>query len=252
VQTRISHITYYVDLKSLYIQFLGCNLHCPWCIRKLTPWDHHLDKETLVGIKFQGLLTIEEFKEIINRVKELEDAVLGGEEPTIDPSLPLIIRILRERNVSIRLLTNAYEISTELLNELAMCESCEVVVSLKSLNPEVYRRYVGGELNTVLRNIEKLIGRGIKVIFETVLIPGINGPAEVEEIARYISTITDKPTLIIDPLVPIPDTPWRRPTNEEIAEAARRASKYVNVVMHERGRPSRVVVLYPRVSVKTN
>jgi len=44
----------------------------------------------LVGIKFQGLLTIEEFKEVINGVKELEDAVLGGEEPTIDPSLPLI------------------------------------------------------------------------------------------------------------------------------------------------------------------
>jgi hypothetical protein len=77
-------------------------------------------------------------------VKELEDAVLGGEEPTIDPSLPLIIRILREHNVNIRLLTNAYEISAELLNELVMCASCEVVVSLKSLNPEVYRRYVGG------------------------------------------------------------------------------------------------------------
>ncbi len=59
MQTRISHITYYVDLKPLYIQFLGCNLHCPWCIRKLIPWDHHLDKETLMGIKFQGLFLIE-------------------------------------------------------------------------------------------------------------------------------------------------------------------------------------------------
>lgn len=248
MQTRISHITYYVDLKSLYIQFLGCNLHCPWCIRKLTPWDHHLDKETLVGIKFQGLLTIEEFKEIINRVKELEDAVLGGEEPTIDPSLPLIIRILREHNVNIRLLTNAYEISTELLNELVMCASCEVVVSLKSLNPEVYRRYVGGDLNNVLLNIEKMINRGVKVIFETVLIPGLNGPTEVEEIAQYISTITNNPYLIIDPLIPIQGIPWRRPTDEEVRETIRRAGKYVNVLMHERGRRSRVTVLYPKVS----
>ncbi|PVU72546.1 radical SAM protein [Vulcanisaeta sp. SCGC AB-777_J10] len=248
MQTRISHITYYVDLKSLYIQFLGCNLHCPWCIRKLTPWDHHLDKETLVGIKFQGLLTIEEFKEIINRVKELEDAVLGGEEPTIDPSLPLIIRILREHNVNIRLLTNAYEISTELLNELVMCASCEVVVSLKSLNPEVYRRYVGGDLNNVLLNIEKMINRGVKVIFETVLISGLNGLTEVEEIAQYISTITNNPYLIIDPLIPIQGIPWRRPTDEEVREAVRRAGKYVNVLMHERSRRSRVIVLYPKVS----
>ncbi|MFP3161666.1 MAG: radical SAM protein, partial [Vulcanisaeta sp.] len=167
---------------------------------------------------------------------------------TIDPSLPLIIRILREHNVNIRLLTNAYEISTELLNELAMCASCEVVVSLKSLNPEVYRRYVGGDLNNVLLNIEKMINRGVKVIFETVLIPGLNGPTEVEEIAQYISTITNNPYLIIDPLIPIQGIPWRRPTDEEVREIIRRAGKYVNVSMHERGRRNRVIVLYPKVS----
>jgi pyruvate-formate lyase-activating enzyme len=119
---------------------------------------------------------------------------------------------------------------------------------LKSLNPEVYRRYVGGDLNNVLLNIEKMINRGVKVIFETVLIPGLNGPTEVEEIAQYISTITNNPYLIIDPLIPIQGIPWRRPTDEEVREAVRRAGKYVNVSMHERGRRSRVTVLYPKVS----
>ncbi|WP_243674965.1 hypothetical protein [Vulcanisaeta distributa] len=90
MNTRISHITYYIDLHSAYVQFLGCNFNCPWCIRKLTPWDHHLGNDELVRLRFQGgLLGINEFLEIIdNAINQygMEEAVLGGEEPTIDPA----------------------------------------------------------------------------------------------------------------------------------------------------------------------
>ncbi|ADN50787.1 radical SAM protein [Vulcanisaeta distributa] len=250
MSTRISHITYYIDLRSAYVQFLGCNFTCPWCIRRLTPWDHHLENKELVRLKFQGLLNIDEFLSIIDDAMinyGLEETVLGGEEPTIDPMLPTIIRELRDRKLRIRLLTNAYEISNELLNELSQCTNCEVVIGIKTLDPDKHIKYTGKPLEPVLRNIRRLIKSNVRVIFETVLIPSLNDAKDIEEIAKYLASIVRDPVLIIDPLIPIPGTPWRRPTREELSDAMNSASKYVKAMSHERlGRSSEVIVLYPR------
>ncbi|WP_054856883.1 radical SAM protein [Vulcanisaeta sp. JCM 16159] len=250
MSTRISHITYYVDLRSAYVQFLGCNFNCPWCIRKLTPWDHHLGNDELARLRFQGLLGINEFLEIIDSAINqygMEEAVLGGEEPTIDSTLPIIVRELNNRKLRIRLLTNAYEISNELLNELRQCRDCEVVIGIKTLDPNRHIKYTGKSLEPVLRNIKRLVENDVKIVFETVLIPGLNDVNDIEEIAKYLANITRDPALIIDPLIPIPGTPWRRPTQEELNEAMSRADRYVRVMTHEKiGRPSRVVVLHPR------
>ncbi len=227
-------------------------LYLPWCIRKLTPWDHHLGNDELVKLRFQGLLSINEFLEIIdNAINQysMEETVLGGEEPTIDPALPMIVRELNNRRLRIRLLTNAYEISNELLNELGLCGDCEVVIGIKTLDPSKHIKYTGKPpLEPVLRNIKRLLESGVRVIFETVLIPGLNDAKDIEGIAKYLTGITRDPVLIIDPLIPIPGTPWRRPTQEELNEAMSRAGRYVRVMTHEKiGRPSRVVVLYPRL-----
>jgi len=249
VITRINHITYYTDLHSAYIQFLGCNFNCPWCIRKLTPWDHHLSNNELAKLRFQGLLSMDEFLGIIdNAITKygLEEVVLGGEEPTIDPTLPIIIKELNNRRLRIKLLTNAYEINNQLLNELRSCIDCRVVIGIKTLDPNKHIKYTGKPLESVLRNIKQLLENGVKVIFETVLIPGLNDANDIEEIAKYLASIVKEPILIIDPLIPIPGTPWRKPTQEEINETMNRASKYVKVVMHEKiGKPSKIIVLYP-------
>ncbi len=196
------------------------------------------------------MLSLNDFLEIIDDAIAqygMEEVVLGGEEPTIDPSLPMIIRELSNRKLRIRLLTNAYEISNELLNELRLCRDCEVVIGIKTLNPNKHIKYTGKPLEPVLRNIGRLLESGVRVIFETVLIPGLNDINDIEEIAKYLAGTVKGPTLIIDPLIPIPGTPWRRPTQEELSEAISRAGNYVRVMTHERiGKPSRVVVLYPR------
>ncbi|GGI73918.1 hypothetical protein GCM10007112_08440 [Vulcanisaeta souniana JCM 11219] len=197
---------------------------------------------------------MDEFLEIINYAITnygLEEAVLGGEEPTIDPALPMIIRDLRNRKLRTRILTNAYEISGELLNELRQCINCETVVGIKTLDPNKHIKYTGKLLEPILRNIRRLIEDNVRVIFETVLIPGLNDVEDIEEIAKYLASIVRDPVLIIDPLIPKPGTPWRRPTQEELGGAMRRAGKYVRVITHETsGRPSRVIVLYPRPRYK--
>ncbi|WP_243674964.1 radical SAM protein [Vulcanisaeta distributa] len=159
----------------------------------------------------------------------------------------MIVRELNNRRLRIRLLTNAYEISNELLNELRQCRDCEVVIGIKTLDPNRHIKYTGKPLEPVLRNIKRLVENDIKAVFETVLIPGLNDAKDIEGIAKYLTGITRDPVLIIDPLIPIPGTPWRRPTQEELNEAMSRAGKYVKVMTHEKlGRPSRVVVLHPR------
>lgn len=123
----------------------------------------------------------------------LEEAVLGGEEPTIDPALPMIVRELRNRKLKIRLLTNAYEISNELLNELRQCADCEVVIGIKTLDPDKHIKYTGKPIEPVLRNIRKLVEGNIRVIFETVLIPSLNDAKDIEEIAKYLASIVKDP-----------------------------------------------------------
>ncbi|AEA12979.1 Radical SAM domain protein [Thermoproteus uzoniensis 768-20] len=244
--TRIYHVTYYLDIRSAYFQFAGCNFSCPWCIRRLTPWDHHLDSRTLASLRAGGFLSLRAFQEVADKLVSdgMEEAVLGGEEPTVDDALPAVIRHLAGR-ARVRLLTNAYRLTAELLDELRRCATCEVVVSIKTLDAEKHREYTGKPLEPVLRNISALVEAGVRTLFETVLIPGLNGPEGVERIAKYLRENVGDAVLIIDPLIPVPGTGWRRPTEEELRDAVERAQRYVAVRMHGEGRRSRSVVVYP-------
>ncbi|GAB6944487.1 radical SAM protein [Vulcanisaeta sp. JCM 14467] len=204
----------------------------------------------MARLRFQGMLSMDGFLQIISDaiVKYgMEEVVLGGEEPTIDPALPIIIRELSNRRLRVRLLTNAYEINDELLSTLRQCNDCEVVIGIKTLDPNKHIKYTGKPIEPVLNNVKRLLESGVRVIFETVLIPGLNDVNDIEAIAKYLATLSRDSILIIDPLIPIPGTPWRRPTREELSDAMSRAGKYVRVMSHERlGRPSEVITLYPR------
>ncbi|ACB39462.1 radical SAM protein [Pyrobaculum neutrophilum] len=243
--TLIYHITYYPRLRSAYLQFDGCNYVCPWCIRRLTPWDHHLPDAG--GLKTRRHLTLGELVEVVSGLRErgAVEAVLGGGEPTVDPELPQVVKTLA--GLRVRILTNGFSISEELLGVLRSCPACEVVVSVKTLDPARHLAYTGKPLGPVLANVKRLVEAGVAVKFETVLIPGLNDVEDVEEIARYIGEVAGPDAvLIIDPLIPIPGTPWRRPAPEEVEEAHRRASRYVKTARHGGGGPADVpLVVFP-------
>ena len=212
----------------------------------MTPWDHHLDGRVLASLRAGGFLSLQAFREVVDGLISdgMEEAGLGGEEPTVDDAPPAVIRHLADR-AKVRLLTNAYRLTGELLEELRRCAACEVVVSIKTLDAERHRRYTGRPLGPVLRNISALVSAGVKTLFETVLIPGLNGPEDVERAAKSLRENLGGAILIVDPLIPMPGASWRRPTEDELRDAIERARKYVDVRTHIEGRRSRAVVVYP-------
>lgn len=239
MKTLVYHITYYDYDKSLYIQFARCNFGCLGCIRKRYLWDHHIYKDSDAGgfeVQRFNTLSLEEFVEIIEKVyveKGLKKAVLGGGEPTVDPTLCRIIDSLYSYGLEIVVLTNGF-----LMDRVIGCiprNNLVIELSIKSLHPEKFSIYTGRrceDLQVVLRNLELVYSNNIDLVIETILIPGFNDIDDVELIAKYIaSRLSNDIPLIIDEYVPIPSTPWRKPTLEELVEAKIRAEKYLRKVV---------------------
>jgi len=206
------------------------------CVRRKFLWDHHLgdNGRSLSNVKIR-LLEVEKLAEVlksIDREFELKRAVLGGGEPTADPSFCNIMKILHDLGLEVSILTNGY-----LLDKVLKCIHKEdtLEISIKSIWPERFAMYMGrkaSDLNRVLNNIENVFKQGYRVIIGTILIPGFNDAKDVEEVARFIATHLNTSTpLIIDEYIPVSTAPWRRPTYEELVEAKQRAEKHLmNVI----------------------
>jgi pyruvate formate lyase activating enzyme len=62
-------------------------------------------------------------------------------------------------------------------------------VDLKGFNDEVYRKYIGAQLQPVLDAMKKMKELGIWLEVTTLIIPGINDdPSELREVARFVVT----------------------------------------------------------------
>lgn len=251
MSTKIFHITFYDYNSSAYIHFLDCNFRCRGCIRRISIWDNHLPPNVRGSLKPLRNLGIGEFKEIMDLLTHsygLKHAVLGGGEPTTDSYLPVILSILESLDIRVKLLTNAYSISGEVIGMLAR-RGFEAIVSIKSINPGRHLDYTGFPLSQVLENFSRMYGFGVNVSVETVLIPGFNDPNDIAGIAKHISSISSRIPLIIDSYVPVPGSPWRRPDMNELEEAEHLSKRYL-LNVYCRGRVisrgiGKVYLVYP-------
>ncbi|MDK6028357.1 radical SAM protein [Ignisphaera sp. 4213-co] len=234
MRTLIYHITYYDYDKSVYIQFAGCNLRCLGCIRNRYGWDHHLEDtvmENLTTLKQVNTLTIEELRNILTNTKAmlgLKKAVLGGGEPTHDPSFCEVMEVLKSLDLDISILTNGY-----IIDKVLRCIPTNTVIelSIKSIYPDKYRFYTGGgDLYRVLKNFEIIIDGERRVLVETILIPDFNEAKDIEKLAIHVASYNREIPMIIDEYIPIPTAPWRRPTEAELETAYKLASKHLKHV----------------------
>jgi len=257
VITRIYHITYYDYDKTAYVQFVGCNFKCLGCIRRRFTWDHHLYEDGDVkGLARSDVkvLTLEEFREIMEGVKEkmgLRRVVLGGGEPTADPAFYGVVRVLNNMSSEVVLLTNGFLLD-KFLN--SMSKDFTIELSIKSIHPEkfsIYTKRRKSDLDVVLKNMKLAFQSGFKVFVETILIPSFNEPQDIELLAeRVASDLGEDVPMIIDEYVPVPSAPWRRPTLEELLEAKGRSEKYLRKVIVRSSytmRPlGKVCLIYPK------
>jgi len=180
-----------------------------------------------VDIKYDSKGRLVEFlEEVKERLKglDIKYVILVGTEPSIDPSLPKVTRMLKEYFGAYNmLLTNGVKLTD-------MTDVDEVMFSLKALDEDIYRTYTGRSNRKVLENLKKIYDTGMKLQVETVLIPGLIDEYEVERIAHFIAGIDPEIPYRIDAYFKVPDCPWEDAGNEEVERAASLARKHLKHV----------------------
>jgi len=232
--TRIYHIVHFSDNNSIYIFFRGCNFRCTGCILKSSPWDCHLTDR--IRCRLQSLSSVEELSlDSMQRIVEplcTESAVLGGGEPTTDPQLTDVIRLLRGLKVRTALLTNGYALNENKIEELRDAGLDEVCVSIKAIKDALHIPYTGKSNKRVLRNFKLLSKSGMPIKAESVLIPQLIEQDEIKTIASFIASVDPSIHYRVDAYVPVPGASWRQPSEEEVSQAVEQANEHLENVSY--------------------
>jgi pyruvate formate lyase activating enzyme len=249
--TNIYNITHYTYDNSAYILFKGCNFKCQGCFVKEKKYDYHLHdnlRDSLQSTHCFSKLSLPEFTSIAEKLA-LRKAVLGGEEPTLDPELPNIVATLSSLGIKTLLTTNGHALNPDLLQKLEEAGLSAIRMSIRAFNDDIHRIYTGQTNSQLLKNFASASKTRIKLIAESIVIPGLVNQNEIARIAEFIADINPAIPYRVDGFMPFNDVPWRSPTPEEVDEAAQTALRhlwFVNVLHCETGHKTREVIsIYP-------
>jgi len=252
--TNIYHIAHHHD-NSIYVFFQGCNFQCKGCILKQLIWDCHLndaDQHDLQAIKDLKKLSLNEFRAIVKEI-DVRRAVLGGGEPTLDKELTDIISMLNALDVETHLLTNGYILNENFIKKLEEAGLSSTYVSIKAYDNDIHQFYTGQTNEPVLNNFKLLSKSRIKLMAESILIPGLIEYDEIGRIAKFIASIDPSIPYRIDGFIPINNTPWRAPSPEEVikaSEIAKRHLENVHYIHSETKTKGEVINIYPKRAIK--
>lgn len=169
-----------------WITLSGCNFRCKGCFSiARDPVGEPMTVEQLITL-------------VKNASREyygdtpLEEVVITGGEPTLDRQyLVDLISRLNEFVAGIVLDTHGYFLDDTYLQELIEAGLTEVTFDLKAWDEELHEWYTGYSNRRILENIRNAYGK-VKLVVNTVFIPGIVDDREIENIARFLSEIEDK------------------------------------------------------------
>lgn len=210
----------------VWFMLTGCNFHCKGCFRPARDEG---------GTRLTAEETLERMEKACQNYygKVPSEAMITGGEPTLDRDYLLsLVKGLKEKGFEkIVLMTNGYELGVDedYVNELEEAGLTEAHVDLKAFSEDVHRWYTGKSNEPVLRAIEKLNASGIKLLVQTVYMPGIVDDAEIEKIAKFLASVNKNIKYRINPFVPIfaYEKVTKRPTLEEMERAYEIASMYL-------------------------
>src|SRR5574337_87373 len=155
-----------------------CNLRCQFCM-------------PVHGLRFhdaQELLSFEEIVRVVQAANRLgiDRARLTGGEPLVRPKLPQLIRMLRtETDLRELSMTTNGMLLERYADELAAAGLDWINVSLHSLKAERFRQLTRfGQIETVLRGIERAAKAGLQPIKLNVLILKYFNDDEIDDMVR--------------------------------------------------------------------
>ena len=155
----------------------GCNFRCPFCHNA----DLVLKPETLDSIPLDYFITFLE-----SRRDWLEAVCVTGGEPLIWDDLEVLLRIIKDRNMLVKLDTNGSQpdrlsdlIAGQLVDHIAM----DVKAPLHKYK-QVTRSDVSEE--DISRSIEIIRKCELPYVFRTTVVPGLVGEKDLLEIAQML------------------------------------------------------------------
>ena len=250
--TNIYNITQHTHDNTIYVSFQECNFQCKGCYLADTIWYYHLPDDVrrrLQTIKDFRQLSLSEFETIVKRLNT-KNAILGGAEPTLDEELPDVIDLLNGFDIRTLLTTNGHILNEKLIEKLEDVGLSSTRMSIKAYDDGIHRFYTGQTNKSVLDNFRLLSKSRIKLIAESILIPGLIEQNEIESIAKFIASINPSIPYRIDGFMPFHDAPWRSPSPEEVIRAAQIAKRHLENIYYlhrEMKFEGQVINIYPTI-----
>ncbi len=206
----------------------GCNFRCPYC--------HNAD----LVLRPQSLPTmpLDFFLGFLDARKNwLEAICISGGEPLLEPDLEDLVRIIKERNLLVKVDTNGSlpaRLADLYREELVDYVALDVKAPLEKYR-EVTRSQVRPE--DISRTIKLIRGSGVGHLFRTTVVPGLVGRSDLLKIAQMLE---GEDVFQIQPFAPV--NPIDRQflqikpfTREEIEEMAGEVRRYFAQVRVEGG-----------------
>ncbi len=215
----IKKVTYSERYRRATVYTSGCNFRCIGCSYKL-------NNTSSAGNPLGEIASSLTSEEVINALKKLDlkRVHFVGGEPTLCPDIGAIAEFCHEE-LGVRTKighSTGWNLPPEHIDEMN--------VTIKAYSSDLHKKYTGFSNRRVLNNFKKIYNMGVVLSASTVFIPGLIDADEIEMIARFISDVDPAIPLHITGYVPVPDTPWRAPTQSEMAGAEDLARQYLENV----------------------
>jgi pyruvate formate lyase activating enzyme len=205
-------LTYAEPYKRATVHNLGCNFRCVGCAYKLkgrpTP---------------ERIPSLDEFKAQLAELDRERVHFMGG-EPTTNPDLPEMLRFCKQELGVFTMLghTNGSHIPTQNLDGAN--------VSFKAFSADKHLEYTGQPAQPVYDSFRAAFDRGVQMKASCVYIPGYIDLDEIEPMLGFVAGLSPDIPFHIMGYIPVPGTPWRRPTEEEMAGVLALAQQYLKQV----------------------
>ena len=169
-----------------WVTLTGCNFDCRGCFS--------------IAKKEVGTpMTVEALCSLVRTASEdrygggsLEEVLVTGGEPTLDPGYLLdLVRGLRGLADEVTVQSNAHLMTPALVDSLVGAGMTSLLVDVKAWDDERHRWYTGCSNREVLSNV-RYASQRVRMVVNTLLMPGVVGPEDIESIARFLSECRPK------------------------------------------------------------
>ena len=205
-------ITYSEKYRRATLHNHGCNFRCRGCTYKLKG-----------NPRPERFLAIEVIQDCL-RGLDLDSIHFMGGEPTTNPQLPALLSFSKhDLGVPTRLgHTNGSGLVHQDLDGSN--------VSYKVFDEQLHREYTGHSVAPSLENFRRSCEAGLDMKASTVFNPDFGGLEQVEKVAAFVGGVDRSIPFHVLGYIPVPDAPWRRPTEEEMEQAVGLAQCYLDTV----------------------